>query len=213
MQQNSAVRRHTVTISLPCDSRTMHGNENVHGKGPYNARQRAKHGKRCTLAHGKEQTHGKEQSQRTAKKQCTANSNTAHGKEKRHGKDVFAVRQPFAVRIFIFFISVLFFLLLMFISQLVLYFVDYILVVLNTMCIYPDFCNTTYSTLSSLPPTHTYISGFRSKARFGEIVIACVPTGWSHLSDSSTTPIYIYYADMIALDGVATPEARCTAKP
>jgi hypothetical protein len=45
----------------------------------------------------------------------------------------------------------------MFISQLVLYFVDYILVLLNTMCIYPDFCNTTYSTLSSLPHTHIYI--------------------------------------------------------
>jgi hypothetical protein len=44
-------------------------------------------------------------------------------------------------------------------------------------------------------------------------VIACVPTGWSHLSDSSTTPIYIYYGHMIALEGVATPEARCTAKP
>jgi hypothetical protein len=40
-----------------------------------------------------------------------------------------------------------------------------------------------------------------------------VPTGWSHLSDSSTTPISIYYAHMIALEGVATPEARCMAKP
>jgi hypothetical protein len=44
-------------------------------------------------------------------------------------------------------------------------------------------------------------------------VIACVPTGWSRLSDSSTTPISIYYAHIIALEGVATPEARCTAKP
>jgi hypothetical protein len=44
-------------------------------------------------------------------------------------------------------------------------------------------------------------------------VIACVPTGWSHLSDSCTTPIYIYYGHMIAWEGVATPEARCTAKP
>jgi hypothetical protein len=181
---------------------------------------------------------------------------------------------------FIFFISVLFFLLLMFISPLVLYFVDYILVLLNTMCIYPDFCNTTYSTLSSPPPppthTHTHIyirvseqstlrgnflkllshmcqrGGHASQialphlshilwtqdnfgggcyprsAMYGETlarctravypldfqsVIACVPTGWSHLSDSSTTPISIYYAQMIALDGVATPEARCTAKP
>jgi hypothetical protein len=42
-----------------------------------------------------------------------------------HGKGAFAVRQPFAVRdssFFNFFIYVLFFLLLMFISQLVLYF-------------------------------------------------------------------------------------------
>jgi hypothetical protein len=38
-------------------------------------------------------------------------------------------------------------------------------------------------------------------------VIACVPTGWSHLSDSSTTPISIYYGHMIALEGVATSEA------
>jgi hypothetical protein len=49
-------------------------------------------------------------------------------------------------------------------------------------------------------------------------VVACVPTGWSRLSDSSTTPISIYYAHMIALEGVATPRsvmygkslARCT---
>jgi hypothetical protein len=38
-------------------------------------------------------------------------------------------------------------------------------------------------------------------------VIACVPMGWSHLSDSSTTPISIYYGHMIALEGVATSEA------
>jgi hypothetical protein len=44
-------------------------------------------------------------------------------------------------------------------------------------------------------------------------VIACVPTGWSCLLDSSTTPSSIYYAHMIALEGVATPKARCTAKP
>jgi hypothetical protein len=41
----------------------------------------------------------------------------------------------------------------------------------------------------------------------------CVPTGWSHLSDSSTTPISIYYGYMIALAGVATSEAGCTEKP
>jgi hypothetical protein len=55
-----------------------------------------------------------------------------------HGKGACAVRQPFAVRdssFFNFFIYVLFFLLLMFISQLVLYFVDYLLVLLNTICI------------------------------------------------------------------------------
>jgi hypothetical protein len=46
-----------------------------------------------------------------------------------------------------------------------------------------------------------------------ESVIACVPTGWSHLSDSSTTPISIYYGHMIAMEGVATSEARCMAKP
>jgi hypothetical protein len=43
--------------------------------------------------------------------------------------------------------------------------------------------------------------------------IASVPTGWSHLSDSSTTPISIYYGHMIALEGVATSEAQCTVKP
>jgi hypothetical protein len=56
-----------------------------------------------------------------------------------HGKGAFAVRQPFAVRdssFFNFFIYVLFFLLLMFISQLVLYFVDYLLVLLNTMSLH-----------------------------------------------------------------------------
>jgi hypothetical protein len=44
-------------------------------------------------------------------------------------------------------------------------------------------------------------------------VIACVPMGWSHFSDSSTTPIFVYYGHMIAMEGVATSEARCTAKP
>jgi hypothetical protein len=44
-------------------------------------------------------------------------------------------------------------------------------------------------------------------------VIACVPTEWSHLLDSSTTPISIYYGHMIAMEGVATTEARCTVKP
>jgi hypothetical protein len=53
----------------------------------------------------------------------------------------------------------------------------------------------------------------RSTPSIFQSVIACVRMGWSHLSDSSTTPISIYYGHMIALEGVATSEARCTAKP
>jgi hypothetical protein len=50
-----------------------------------------------------------------------------------HGKGAFAVRKiPFS-----FFHFYFVFLILMFISQLVLYFVDYLLVLLKTMCIYP----------------------------------------------------------------------------
>jgi hypothetical protein len=51
----------------------------------------------------------------------------------------------------------------MFISQLVLYFVDYLLVLLNTMCIYPCFFAIQH-TLHRHPP---HIVGFRSKPRFG----------------------------------------------
>jgi hypothetical protein len=109
-------------------------------------------------------------------------------------------------------ISVLFFLLLMFISQLVLYFVDYLLVLLNTICIYPAVCNTTYCTSSS-PSTYIRVLEQTTFREIFQSVIACVPTGWSHLSDSSSIPISIYYGHMIALEGVATSEVRCTAKP
>jgi hypothetical protein len=106
--------------------------------------------------------HGKGRRERTAKTEATTKAPTSvmhgddavnhvylHGNDAfvvhlvvLHGKGAFAVRYPFAVRILpfsIFFISVLLFLLLMFISQLVLYFVDYLLVLLNTMCIYQCF--------------------------------------------------------------------------
>jgi hypothetical protein len=43
----------------------------------------------------------------------------------------------------------------MFISQLVLYFVDYLLVLLNTMCIYP--CFLQYNILYVVIPPPTYI--------------------------------------------------------
>jgi hypothetical protein len=67
------------------------------------------------------------------------------------------------------------------------------------------FCNITYSTSSS-PSTYIVIVYGETLARRGlppsifQSVIACVPTGWSHLSD---TPISIYYGHMIALEGVA----------
>jgi hypothetical protein len=50
----------------------------------------------------------------------------------------------------------------------------------------------------------------RSTLSIFQSVITCVPTGWSYLSDSSTTHISIYYGHMIAMEGVATSEARCT---
>jgi hypothetical protein len=55
---------------------------------------------------------------------------------------------------FIFFISILFFLILMFIFQLVLYFVDYLLVLLKTMCIYP--CFLQYKHTLHRHPLHIY---------------------------------------------------------
>jgi hypothetical protein len=139
MPLNSAVRRHTAKISLPCDRSMVHGNETEHAKDAIERTSTSSARQRGSRAHGKEKTHGKERSQRTAKNHRTAKAGPAHGKENSHGKGAFAVRQPFAVCIQVFsffFISVLFFLQLMFISQLVLYFVDYILVLLNTMCIY-----------------------------------------------------------------------------
>jgi hypothetical protein len=147
--------------------------------------------------------------ERTAKNEARQRLATAHDKEYSHGKDAFAVWQPFAVRkqaFSFFFISVLFFLLLMFISQLVLYFVDYLLVLLNTMCIYSAFCNTTYSTSSS--PPHIY-QGFRANhasGNFSKWYCICVPHDIRrNPSPSRSTPL--------DLEGVATPEAQCTAKP
>jgi hypothetical protein len=35
----------------------------------------------------------------------------------------------------------------------------------------------------------------------------------AHLLDSSIIPISIYYGHMIAMEGVATPKARCMVKP
>jgi hypothetical protein len=59
----------------------------------------------------------------------------------------------------------------MFISKLVLYFVDYLLMLLNTMCIYPCmlFAIQTYTTKSS-SPTYIRVSEFRSKPRFEELM-------------------------------------------
>jgi hypothetical protein len=168
MPLNSAVRRHTAKISLPCDRSMVHGNETGHGKGPIGRTATSSARQRGSRAHDKEKRHGKERSQHTAKNHRTVKDGPAHGKENSHGKGGFAVRQTFAMCIQVFsffFIFVLFFLLLMFISQLVLYFVDYILVLLNTMCIYPDFCNTTYSTLSSPP-----YQGFGAKHASGNFL-------------------------------------------
>jgi hypothetical protein len=114
-----------------------------------------------------------------------------------HGKASFAVccdvvhgKGSFAVRLLLcrvqyllfhyFFIFISFFLLLIFIFQLVLYFFDSLLVLLNTMCIYPPFCNTT----SSSPlPKYIRVSE-QTLARRGlppsifQSVIACVATEW-----------------------------------
>jgi hypothetical protein len=106
-------------------------------------------------------THGKERSRRTAKTSATAKAHTSavyvHYAMRHcdlHDKGAFAVQQPFAMRdssFFIFFIYVLFFLLLMFISQLVLYFVDYLLV------LYP--CFLQYNILYIvIPPTYIRVS-------------------------------------------------------
>jgi hypothetical protein len=132
-----------------------------------NARQR------WTKAHGKESRHGNGRDERTAKKQSTTTAAGAHGKEYVHGKGAHLCRVPCCparqrplcraaslCRAHITFFkkknSVLFFLLLMFISQLVLYFVDYLLMLLNTMCIYPSmlFAIQTYTTTSTSP--HIY---------------------------------------------------------
>jgi hypothetical protein len=44
-------------------------------------------------------------------------------------------------------------------------------------------------------------------------VIACVPTGWSHLWDCSTTPIYIYYGPMIDMEGMLPPKPDVRRNP
>jgi hypothetical protein len=120
----------------------VHGNETGQGKGAIGRTAMSSARQRGSRAHGKEKRHGKERSQRTAKKHYTAKAGPVHGKKNSHGKKKTATAKvalpcgrplPCAYKFFnFFFISVLFFLLLMFISQLVLYFVDYILVLLNT---------------------------------------------------------------------------------
>jgi hypothetical protein len=68
----------------------------------------------------------------------------------------------------------------MFISQLVLYFVDYLLVLLNTICISP--CFLQYNILYIvIPPTYIRVSEQTMLRGIFQSVIACVPTGWSHL--------------------------------
>jgi hypothetical protein len=125
----------TAKNALPWDGRTTHGNEFGHGKGAHERTATKGARQRRTLVHDKQQRHGKGRSKHTAKASATAkaHSSTVHRnyavrRRVLHGKGAFAVRQPFAVRILAFskkIISVLFFLLLMFNSQLVLYFIDF----------------------------------------------------------------------------------------
>jgi hypothetical protein len=105
------------------------------------------------MTHGKDSRHDKKQIRRTAKAHTSAvYGHYAVRHRDQHGKGAFAVRQPFAVRdssFFNFFIYVLFFLLLMFISQLVIYFVDYLLV------LYPCFLQYNILYIVIPPPMHS----------------------------------------------------------
>jgi hypothetical protein len=132
VQLNSAVHRHTANISLPCDRNIVHDNEMAHDKCAIEHTATSSTRQRGSRAHGKEQRHDKERSQHTAKNHRTAKAD-ASARQRTQPRQSCLCRAH--TSFFIFFISVLFFLLLMFISQLVLYFVDYLLVLLNTMCI------------------------------------------------------------------------------
>jgi hypothetical protein len=153
-------------VQLKSVVRPSHGKDYFAMGQNNHTQQKKAHGKRATearqshiRAHDKEESHGKEGIQCTAKKSamacretmpCTALSSTA--------KEPLSCAHPFAMRkivFFNFFISILFFLILMFISQLVLYFVDYLLVVLKTLCIYP--CFLQYNILYIVIPTPIYI--------------------------------------------------------
>jgi hypothetical protein len=99
-----------------------------------------------------------------------------------HDKGAFAMRATLCRaqnNFFIFFISILLFLILMFISQLVLYFVEYLLVLLKTMCIYP--CLLQYNILYIvIPPKYIRVLEQTTLWAIFQSVIACVSTGWSH---------------------------------
>jgi hypothetical protein len=187
---NTTVRRHTAKISLPCDRRTTHGNYRAHGKDGEENTAKGDARQRYHRAHGKDTTHGKGPSKRTAKNMRTAKVQIsavrcyyAVSRTTTHGKGAFDVRYTFAVRLLAFSLFFHFYFILLTTYLYFLISFIYLLVLLNTMCIYPPFCNT----ISSSPlPKYIGVSE-QTLARHGlspsifQSVIACVPTGWSHL--------------------------------
>jgi hypothetical protein len=101
----------------------------------------------------------------------TAKHSFALGYDVVHGKGAFAVRLLLCRAQYLFFhifsISILFFLILIFILQLVLYFVDYLLVLLKTMCIYPCFLQYKHTLHRHPPPTYIRVS---EQTRFEELM-------------------------------------------
>jgi hypothetical protein len=150
---NTAVRRHTTKISLPCDRRTTHGNYRAHGKDGEENTAKGDARQRYHRAHGKDTTHGKGPSKRTAKNMGTTKVQIsavrcyyAVSRATTHGKGAFAVRL-LDFSLFFHFCFILFTTYLYFLISFIC-----LLVLLNTMCIYPPFCNTT----SSSPPPQIY---------------------------------------------------------
>jgi hypothetical protein len=154
---------------------TTHDKEHWHGKRA-SERTAKKHSRQRPLrTHGKDAPHDKEGNERTTKRKATAKAPSiavhpdyAVRPNVVHGKGAFAMRLFLCHAQYRFFISILFFLILYVYFQLVLNFVDNLLVLLKIMCIYPCFLQYKH-TLHRHPPN--IYQGFRANHASGNVLI------------------------------------------
>jgi hypothetical protein len=119
---DSVVRRRTTKRALPCNQITTHDKERWHGKRA-SERTAKKHSRQRPLrTHDKDAPHDKEGNERTTKRKATVNAPSiavhpdyAVRPNVVHGKGAFVVRLFLCRAQYRFFISILFFLILMFI--------------------------------------------------------------------------------------------------